>query len=254
MDNRPYRHVLLSPHLDDAVLSCGGTIHHWSTAGEAVLVVTFMTGDPPVGELSPFAEYQHARWHLPAGKAYPVRRAEEAAALQLLGADYCHLGFLDCIYRGDRAGFYYASEEALFGPVHPADEPLVDALLGRLADLEPFSPSVVAYAPLALGGHVDHQLVRRAAGVWHGVDLLYYEDYPYAARVGEVTKSRRGSPVPLALSAADMQAKIEAIGRYRSQIGVLFGDYSQMEASVWRHGRRSDGKDGWEERFWRIRL
>ncbi|RMD73788.1 MAG: PIG-L family deacetylase, partial [Chloroflexi bacterium] len=34
-----YRHIVLSPHLDDAALSCGGFIARATALGEPVLVV-----------------------------------------------------------------------------------------------------------------------------------------------------------------------------------------------------------------------
>ena len=39
------KHVYLSPHLDDAVLSCGGAIHRAGAAGEAVLVITVFAAE-----------------------------------------------------------------------------------------------------------------------------------------------------------------------------------------------------------------
>ena len=53
-----YPHVYLSPHLDDAVLSCGGLIHRQVVAGQRPLVVTIFAGTPPVDvELSDFARF-----------------------------------------------------------------------------------------------------------------------------------------------------------------------------------------------------
>jgi LmbE family N-acetylglucosaminyl deacetylase len=248
--NRHYRHIVLSPHLDDAPLSCGGAIHRWAAAGEPVLIITLMTGDPPAGPLSPFADYQHAAWEVPAAEAFATRRAEEAAALQELGADWDHLGFLDCIYRGNETSFFYTSDEAIFGSIHPADASLVDDLSEQLAALELLAPGAAVYAPLAIGNHIDHQLVRQAAGRWRGRNLLYYEDYPYAGRVGAQTDAPQIPSLRIPLAKADMEAKIRAIGRYRSQINMLFGSNAQMETDVWAFGRRTADRDGWAERFW----
>ncbi|MBA4379671.1 MAG: PIG-L family deacetylase, partial [Anaerolinea sp.] len=56
------RWIYISPHLDDAVLSCGGLIWEQSHAGTQVEIWTVCTGDPPEGPLSPFAEVLHAEW------------------------------------------------------------------------------------------------------------------------------------------------------------------------------------------------
>ena len=260
MAHRQYQHIVLSPHLDDAPLSCGGAIHQWAAAGEPVLVLTLMTGDPPAGPHSPFAEYQHATWGVSAREAFAVRRAEETAALGRLGADLSHLGYRDCIYRGDGEIFFYTSNEALFGAVHPADAPLVETLVRDLAALGPLAPEATVYAPLAIGNHIDHQLLRRAAERWRSRDLQYYEDYPYAQRgdsqtleaqrLGSQFATRPARPVQVPLTDEAMQAKIDAIGLYSSQISMLFGNHTQMEADVRAFARHTAGESGWSERFW----
>ena len=88
MPHKPYQRNYLSPHLDDAALSCGGRIYQERQAGLAVLVLTLMAGDPPpeAAETSFVAEL-HARWELDAA-SNPVaaRRAEDKRALSLLDA------------------------------------------------------------------------------------------------------------------------------------------------------------------------
>ncbi|MGH2521295.1 MAG: PIG-L deacetylase family protein, partial [Anaerolineales bacterium] len=53
-------HLYLSPHFDDAALSCGGTIHQQTRQGERAVVVTVCAGDSPPGPLSAFAQTLHA--------------------------------------------------------------------------------------------------------------------------------------------------------------------------------------------------
>jgi hypothetical protein len=58
-------HLFLSPHMDDAVLSCGGLIYQLTQAGEAVTVISVMAGDvPPDVAISPFIEEHFRRWKL----------------------------------------------------------------------------------------------------------------------------------------------------------------------------------------------
>jgi len=258
IDRSRYRHVVLAPHLDDAVLSCGGSIHRWVSAGEHVLVFTFMTADPPDTGRSGYAADLHGEWGVPAPVAFATRRAEEAAALGELGADFEHLRFHDCIYRGNAGGAFYNSDEDIFGRVHPADEPLAGVLAGRLAELGPLGQDATVYAPLSVGNHVDHQLLRRAAELWRGRNLFYYEDFPYAIEDGAVERTLeeargnagRRSPLTVPLTEADVLSKVRAVGCYRSQIGVLFGAYVNMAAAVWQYARMVAGDRGWAERLW----
>ncbi|UCG23914.1 MAG: PIG-L family deacetylase, partial [Chloroflexota bacterium] len=85
---KPYYNLIyLSPHLDDAVLSCAGQIYQAVEAGRSVLIVTVMAGDASTAELSPFAQSLHERWEV-ASDAVAVRREEDKAASELLGVDY----------------------------------------------------------------------------------------------------------------------------------------------------------------------
>ncbi len=245
-----YNRLYLSPHLDDAALSCGGQIHRATARGASVLVVTVMAGDPPAPALSAYAQSLHSRWEL-AGEATAARRAEDREACAILGAQALHLDIPDCIYRGDPSGGapFYTSDPDIFGPIHPGDRPLLDKLIRRLVDLPPAEEVV---APLAVGHHVDHQLVREAAEAVWGSGLWYYEDYPYAQEPGAVTATL-GDPQAwearvIPLDEADLQAKIRAILAYRSQLSTFFTDRADLERQVRGYAAQVGG-----ERLWRRR-
>ncbi len=259
MSEELYQRVYLAPHLDDAVLSCGGQIYQERQQGLTVLVVTVMARNPPSGvEQSAFVSQLHARWELE-GDANPVvvRRAEDAAALSCLDAEFWHWSWPDCIYRRhpETGAFLYASEEALFGPVHPAENALVSAVSDRLGHL-PLASSALVYVPMAVGGHVDHRLVRRAAercGALIG-RRVYYEDYPYAETPVAVLRvlangdGWRAQRTPLDEQA--LRAKAAAVACYRSQLGTFFADEDEMVARL-RHfaASVSEGETG-AERYW----
>jgi LmbE family N-acetylglucosaminyl deacetylase len=253
MGSQGPRHLFLSPHLDDAALSCGGAIHRWAAAGEPVLVASVMTGDPPDGAVSGFAAYQHAQWGLPPDRAYAIRRAEDRAALGILGADIVHLTFVDCIYRRGPGGTYYNSEDEIFGPVDPDDAELVHDLGQQFAMLAPGEPDdLTVYAPLGLGRHVDHQLVRRAAEGWLDTRLVYYEDYPYAEKTDPAADPAELAPWVVPLDEDDLSAWIEAVACYRSQISVLFGGREEMVSRIRAYaGQLAPPGFPGAERFWR---
>ena len=241
-----YDAIYLSPHLDDAALSCGGQIYQQTGAGKSVLIVSVTAGDPPPGKISSLVDELHERWQLSA-EAVAARRHEDAAACAILGADFTHWDFLDCIYRRHPASGepLYATEEQIFGPVHPADMALVDRLTGRIAGLPPHGE---IYLPLTVGHHVDHQLLLQAAKSLQGLEAThYYEDFPYVRTEGALAailgdeKEWRQQIVPLSPYA--LEARIEAIACYRSQIDILFGDLDQLREQVVsevtaRHGER----------------
>jgi LmbE family N-acetylglucosaminyl deacetylase len=255
MSSAPPTHIYLSPHLDDAVFSCGGMIHQQTQAGERVIVVTICAGGPPVGPFSEFAQSLHERWQTPL-EAVAVRRAEDLAALSGLGAEGIHLSTPDCIYRVQAASgaHLYASEEALFGEVHLSELNLIRRMADETARLLRTFPRPHLYAPLGLGHHVDHQLTRQAAEVAGRVHA-YFEDYPYVERTREETRAALESKLALELiylTPADLEAKVQAIAAYASQLSSFWEDGAAMEAAIRDFaGRVGAGRPA--ERLWRTR-
>jgi LmbE family N-acetylglucosaminyl deacetylase len=203
-------------------------------AGERVLVVTVFAAHPTPGSpLSSFAQELHTRWDYLAD-AVTRRQKEDLAALALLRAETVHWPYSDCIYRRTSdGGFLYASEEALWGDVHPVDKGLVAELGTRLAALPLMQDSAV-YAPLGVGQHVDHKIVCRAAkGSGHA--LAYYEDFPYAedpcVEQAALMNGRYRTELIL-LSEEALEAKIAAIACYRSQLSTFWTNAAEMEAAV----------------------
>ena len=90
------RWIYLSPHLDDAVLSAGGLIYEQTRSGLSVEIWTFMCGYAPPGEVSSFAQLQHAQWGFSsAEETTRVRRQEDNIAASIVGARVVHFDFLD---------------------------------------------------------------------------------------------------------------------------------------------------------------
>ena len=250
-----YKTIYLSPHLDDAVLSCGGRIYLETActelaevaASHPVLIVTQMAGEPaPDLQLSAFAQELHQRWELPQDTVR-VRRAEDAAACQILGADYFHWDIPDCVYRIDPATGEpcYPTWESIITTQHSADEATLAYLTQQLSQLPPADEIVV---PLTAGQHVDHRLVRQAAEQAFGADhLLYYEDYPYAAQEGAVDAVLTPDlqPTQILLPETAVRAKIEAIWAYASQRSSFFDDFADLERKIEAYTAKVGG-----ERYW----
>jgi LmbE family N-acetylglucosaminyl deacetylase len=259
MPDKTYRCIYLSPHLDDAALSCGGRIFQERQAGLSVLVLTLMAGDPPSVTIeTPYVAGLHARWGLDA-QPHPVavRRVEDKEALSVLDVDGLRWEWPDCIYRRhmDTGDFLYQSDAALFGSPHPLEKALIEDLARRLANL-PLSPGGQVYAPLTVGGHVDHRLVRRAAELWgppHG-ELVFYEDYPYAERpeaLAAVVGDGSGwQAEAVLLDERAMVAKTAAVARYRSQINTFFENEEEMATRLRAFAAIVGRGKGWAERYW----
>ncbi len=247
----PKYHVFLSPHYDDAVYSCGGTIHRLTDAFQEVIINTVMGGDIPQPlPNTPIVQELHARWQ--AGiNPVAVRQAEDEAATTRLVARRWLNDVPDCIYRTDADGRpLYPDGDAIFGDIHPADPVL--KIITAVKDPLWHNNVHTVYAPLAAGNHVDHQLMRLWAlvikrDVPH-VKLLFYEDFPYIREAATVQRALaffqdklKLKPRRVILSEADMTAKIEAMALYRSQISTFWESEAAIATDVRQQYTRQDG-------------
>lgn len=160
--------LVVSPHLDDATLSIGGSIAAWVAAGERVVVASVYTVGPPLDDVSPamrkFADYA-------------ARTREDEAACQTLGAELRWLGQTERAFRKPYlSGWSFFTTPGSRGGFSTL--PSVIRALEPLADLDPR----LIYVPLGIGNHVDHVETLIAVTDWAlargwGERLRFYEDF-----------------------------------------------------------------------------
>ena len=215
--------VAVSPHLDDAVFSAGGTLAALAAAGWRVRVVTCFTAS--VADPSPFALSTQLDKGLASDVDYmALRRAEDRAALTHLGAEALHLPLPEAPHRG------YTSAPDLFAGQHPDDDvagPVRDALLPHLdgADL--------VLAPQAIGDHVDHRVVVDVVAALRP-DALWWRDAPYVLRRPDATPWRGvppGPEQPVSIG-AQLPLKATAARCYVTQVGFQFGGPGEVAPAL----------------------
>lgn len=239
--------IFLSPHLDDAVLSCGGLIWQQVQAGSRVEIWTICAGDPPAGERPPFALSLEKRWQTGAD-AVAARRLEDEAACKRLGARAAHFTLPDCIYRRLPDGSPLVNDEDdLWQPLPPGELPLAERLAGQIAARLPRRCRLVA--PLSLGNHVDHRLVR-AAAMRLQRSLRFYVDYPYADRPGariQTYVEPAWHRERYALSTGALEAWQAAVACYASQISSLWSGLDEMCFSLAKFFNQGGGGILWRK-------
>jgi LmbE family N-acetylglucosaminyl deacetylase len=211
--------VAVSPHLDDAVFSAGGTLAVLAAAGWQVRVVTCFTAS--VADPSPFALSTQLDKGLVAHVDYmALRRDEDAAAVALLGAEPVHLPLAEAPHRG------YTSAPDLFAGQHADDDvagPLAAAVAPHVDDAD------LVLAPQAIGDHVDHRVVVDVVAALRP-DALFWRDTPYVLRRPEAP-AWQGVPCgveqPVDI-AAHLATKAAAARRYVTQLGFQFGGPEQV--------------------------
>lgn len=256
-DATSYDHIYLSPHFDDAALSCGGMIAAQTVTNQQVLVFTICSGIPLATQpFSAFAQYVHTTWNLAPDQVLQSRLEEDQAAMKCLGADGFYAGFLDAIYRQPHA---YVDNETLFGHI-AAEDTLVRDLSAMLVEFANKFPTATWYVPLGVGHHVDHCSIYHAARslLETGVSMVFYEDFPYVAVPGALQERLQEIAVTGSLVSQvvgiepTIERKIEAIKAYTSQLEVLFGGVEPMAQAVMTYARQVQPQsEGYAERVWR---
>jgi LmbE family N-acetylglucosaminyl deacetylase len=259
----PSHHFFLSPHYDDIALSVGATVRRLADLGRSPQTLIVFGSEPDQAQpLSPFAQSLHEDWGLSADDVIGRRQAEERAAAAILGATMRVLPFRDAIYRGN----LYLSDDDLFGTPAEAERDLPLRIASALDLPEQPDPDVRLYAPLAVGRHVDHQLVHLAGSklAQRGWDVWFYEDIPYAlkpgafaARMAEINGAGELAPIVNIPATPTWNAKTDAILCYPSQLETIFRQYVGVGTSRYAISAALDeyasqaGSGATVERFWR---
>jgi LmbE family N-acetylglucosaminyl deacetylase len=223
--------AVLSPHLDDAVLSCGALLAHLAPRHRITVVSVFTEAAPPPWSL-PARRTLRAFGARDAEEFYRLRRAEDLEVLGGLGASAVHLGFADALFRrvnGGRPGpvgrprpaYRTFRFDAARGRVAACDAGLAAEVGTRFGEIVRACGAGVVLAPLGIGRHVDHLITRRAAA-HAGLRTVYYSDFPYSRKAGPDADFVRGAglvPHPW-LSGRTENAR--RIAGYRTQFAGLF--------------------------------
>jgi LmbE family N-acetylglucosaminyl deacetylase len=216
--------VVVSPHLDDAVLSLGQYL-----SAEPCRVVTIFAGRPDDFAVT---EYDRARGYDSSFKAMCDRRAEDIAALTSLNCEWLHLDYLDQQYvRADST----IREQQVTREIRAQKDRQSHLLV-----------------PLGLG-HPDHRLVSMAAEAAVRSlsaelrELWLYEELPYRVLWPEQAHQRlqgmRWSgwtidELPVPIAQGDRAMKERAIAEYRSQYPAGADDPCVLVPErVWRATR-----------------
>lgn len=219
--------VFISPHLDDAVLSCGELLKQLILERENVSVITIFTGYPAANELSSAAKKYHSNCLL-GDDAMDVRKVEDQKAMKFLGCNYKHLNYYECLYRKTSAGAYiYPNLDDIYHLDFDNEKTIFRAICTEMKKICKNISNV--YVPYGLGNHADHLLMRRvfdSIKKYINGKVYYYEEIPYLCYYyqngGSSDFENDLLPEIFHCSEESWRAKLKAIEYYKSQLHIMW--------------------------------
>lgn len=241
-------YIFVSPHLDDAILSCGGIIHSLNSAGHIIEIWTIFAGLPENKMFTDFAKSLHHRWNLTNQNPIKYRREEDKNACKILGAKYKYFNFFDCIYRLKEDGLPLVTrEEDLFQDVTGNQLLLVKEIANSIYKKLP--GNAILISPLAIGNHVDHQIVKMALMSKSHSKLRFYADYPYVVKeASTIDPTIKGDlqVEELFLMNIDLEKWKLAVSAYQSQISTFWNGNHEMFQKIDDYVSSGGGKYLWK--------
>ena len=240
------RWIYISPHFDDAVLSCGGLIWEQAQIGLPVEIWTLTAGDPTEGPVSDLITRIHKVW----GTGTPLetvqlRRIEDQNAANLVGAKLTHFNMVDAIYRRSSVGELLYTDD-VFDPIHPSELSIVQDT-AKMLESNILAADIIV-CPFALGGHVDHIITRKAVESL-GLSPWFYTDIPYLFQhpedLGPATKGYQPKSMPI--SEEGLAVWQNSISAHKSQISSLFKDLQDMKDHISDYQTNNHGLSLWSK-------
>lgn len=145
---------MVSPHLDDAILSCGILMQRRKALGDEILSLNIFT----------------------AGTNAENRQKEDRRAAEKIGAQPF---FLDELDAPDRDPLYRSTVKIFFGPLSDIPGQYIDKIEKAVRDFLSAHKIDIAYFPLAAGTHIDHRITYTIGRRIKNTPVKFYEDRPY---------------------------------------------------------------------------
>jgi len=158
--NSRYPSIYISPHIDDVVFSCGGTLWKQQQKDKCLLIDVFCESR----------------------KTTPQRFKEEEAARRFFGYDSHLFKLPDSAARDPLLGELPHRKHRF---LKRKDFLWVERVRGLISDFIKNIGYEKIYFPLAVGMHVDHEICFQASlEQFPRTKIFYYEDIPYALLPG----------------------------------------------------------------------
>lgn len=178
---------VISPHLDDAVLSCSQLLSALSAQVPVTVINVFTTAHSGPYTLSARKYMRLCQNSSDAKNLFSQRRLEDQQVLKKLGTKIINLGFSDALFRRKSTptilGRFLPELDHLY-PIFRwqiiadkiSSDPVQLQIQNKLSKLIPRGSVVLA--PLNIARHIDHQLVKTVSRELFP-QTIFYSEFPY---------------------------------------------------------------------------
>jgi LmbE family N-acetylglucosaminyl deacetylase len=217
--------LVISPHLDDAALSCCDHILDWKKQEHEVTVLTIFTkfSDKYISDSA--KKNILACGVTNAKQLETLRKIEDREAMKLLQVRYKYLEFTDGWFRSYLRKPIYPGKALFEGIISEDDKTLVEKINKRLKGYSDFEKVII---PFGIGNHVDHVMIRQIAEkIFKTEKLFYYLDQPYTSKIPNwnmelICKYIQNKILGRLSTMPTSNKKIETLKKYKSQFKLLF--------------------------------
>lgn len=216
--------VFLSPHFDDAILSCGALISWLRKMKKTVYIITLFTKVSSKPYSPQAVDFLNRCNVQNADKLFELRKKENDNVGIKTGIHIINLKFEDAAWRKNGNGFIYHNAEAQFsGKISSRDKNTQSTIEKEIKIItENLKSKYVLLAPLGIGGHADHVIARKIAKNFD--NPVYWEDFPYNLDTIKRKKlfENNSNFQPIFDVRTKLKEKSTLIRLYSSQINLLF--------------------------------
>jgi LmbE family N-acetylglucosaminyl deacetylase len=243
--------VFLSPHFDDAILSCAGLISALKKQKKKISVINIFTSAGDGTNTFSAKRYLKKCGYLNAIKFMEDREIEDKKAFEELAIVPKNLGFTDALWRkqenlgffGKKISKYFPEIVSIYpsykkvsaGKISKSDLKLLKCIKDEL-NKTIINEKTMIFAPLANGNHTDHILTREVANKYK--NKAFYLDCPLCYSEKPENKYLQKNNLVSCLFKADSKAKIKLIKFYKTQKEIMKKDLSIIFAEKYFVGEK----------------
>jgi len=221
--------LVLSPHLDDAVFSIGEHILQLKKNQSYDIHILTVFTDFTATLLPEYTNKYIIKSKLKLKLFKKARHSEDTKAMSMLSVSYSYLNLTDGGFRTANNQVVYKTSKELFSGKISDSDPITISKLIKLFQENIWCDYDYVLVPLAVGKHVDHEIVYQSAKEFFGNKCRYYLDIPYYANTRNWTFKHFSILLRYALKLSislklPTAKKTDIIKTYVSQYKIVFAN------------------------------